>query len=50
VTSASPDGHETESPIVYLTASSEHSVDQALALADAIRSMVEQYRAAGGMA
>jgi hypothetical protein len=47
VTAAAPDGHEVEAPIVYIETASEHTVDQAIALADAIRDMVQGYGAAG---
>lgn len=50
VTATGTDGHEVESALVYIETASEHSVPQALALADAIREMVEQYRATGGLA
>ncbi len=58
VTTATPDGREVQPPIVYIDKAGgpmairagEHSVDQALALADALRDMVQQYRAAGGTA
>jgi hypothetical protein len=50
VTATGPDGHEVEAPIVYIETASEHTIDQPLALADAIRDMVQQYRAAGGVA
>lgn len=46
---ASPDGRETESPMLHL-AGNELSVQQALALADAIRELVQQYRSTGGVA
>jgi hypothetical protein len=49
-TTRGDDGHECESPIVYIETASEHTIEQALALADAIRDMVKQYRAAGGVA
>lgn len=43
-----PDGIEAESPIVRVNGA-ELSIAQALALADTLRSVVEQYRAEGGV-
>lgn len=47
--SASPEGRESASPIVHLDGR-ELSTQQALALADALRDLVGDYRAAGGVA
>jgi hypothetical protein len=49
-TTTAPDGHEVEAPHFHLDADGEHSLDQMVALADAIREMVQQYRTAGGVA
>lgn len=42
-----PDGAESATPVIYI-GEREHSIQQALDLAEAIKTMVETYRAAGG--
>lgn len=44
----SPDGRETAPPVVHLYGAQQMSVSQALELADAIKSLVQNYRTAGG--
>jgi hypothetical protein len=44
----SPENRESASPVLFLD-DREHTIGQALAVADAIRELVEVYRAAGGV-